>query len=458
MNAYLLSSIQSAAYGNLFECSAIHEEDGCDAVFSSMSHENEVGVTDDGETLLFVSLLNTEGLKSKFPKLATEDGLVVRHPRNDLTNHLALLGELFHAAAMLPPDPQAVLPEQTVRIATVRARLGQHRYKIEQAEMWDNACAVTGITEPALLRASHAQPWADANDVERLDPANGFPLVVHLDALFDAGLISFDSDGSMMISPRLGDETITLYGLSRKMRLRNPPTPRQEKYLQYHRKNVFRIDSARDVLKYIDSLGPIPCKRYLADIINDEFCEPPKVSVDEEDNHIDFSPSEFNELQYEADVDACETLFGPSGAMWWEASVLGIKLRKDDAHGDWNVVEPGILNKVPAELEPDDDGNRDVSFYNETTSSTSRAVELMFEEIMEGETSSALDLRDIRSRDDDVEETLSQLANLGFDAFYELDGEYYGWHKGTPPPYEDFSEADLLTAEVLAGKLVSNYE
>ena len=98
MNAYLFSPIQSAAYGNLFEC-ATHEANGCDVVFSSMSHENEVGVMDDGEELLFTSLLNTEGLKAKFSKLATEDGLVVRHPKNDLTNHLALLGELFHAAA-----------------------------------------------------------------------------------------------------------------------------------------------------------------------------------------------------------------------------------------------------------------------------------------------------------------------------------------------------------------------
>ena len=88
MNAYLFSSIQSAAYGNLFECST-HGANGCDIVFSSMSHENEVGVMDDGEALLFATLLNTEGLKAKFPKLATEDGLVVRHPTNDLTNHLA---------------------------------------------------------------------------------------------------------------------------------------------------------------------------------------------------------------------------------------------------------------------------------------------------------------------------------------------------------------------------------
>ena len=457
MNAYLFSNIQSAAYGNLFEC-LTQEANGCDIVFSSMSHENEVGVMDDGEELLFASLLNTEGLKAKFPKLATEDGLVVRHPKNDLTNHLALLGELFHAAATLPPDPNAVLPERTVRIAMVRARLGQHRYKVSQAEMWGNACAVTGITEPALLRASHAKPWADANDAERLDPENGFPLVVHLDALFDAGLISFDSDGSMMISPRLGDEAITLYGLTDKLRLRNPPTKRQEEYLQYHRKNVFRIDSARDVLKYIDSLGTIPCKRYLADVINDEFCEPPRVSVDEEDNRIEFSPAEFNEIEYESATDACDELFGSNGAIWWETSVLGIKLRKVDVQGDWCVEVPGILNKVPSVLEPDEDGSRDVEYFDEITSSTRRAVELLFEEIMEGETSSALDLRDIRSHEDDVEETLSQLDDLGFDAFYELDGECYGWRKGSPPPYEDFSESDLLAAEAVAEKLVSNYE
>ena len=248
MNAYLFSSIQSAAYGNLFECST-HEENGRDIVFSSMSHENEVGVMDDGEEFLFTSLLNTEGLKAKFPKLATEDGLVVRHPKNDLTNHLALLGELFHAAATLPPDPNAVLPERTVRIATVRARLGQHRYKVSQAEMWGNACAVTGITEPALLRASHAKPWADANDAERLDPSNGLPLAVHLDALFDAGLISFDSHGKMMLSPKLSQEVIALFGLSGEVSLRNLLSDRQEKYLRYHRENVFQGTSGRGSLR-----------------------------------------------------------------------------------------------------------------------------------------------------------------------------------------------------------------
>jgi hypothetical protein len=345
-----------------------------------------------------------------------------------------------------------------VRIATVRARLGQHRYKVSQAEMWGNACAVTGITEPALLRASHAKPWADANDAERLDPANGLPLAVHLDALFDVGLISFATDGSMLISPKLEPEAIALYGLSEKMRLRNVPTAEQEKYLQYHRRNVFQLSKAREVLEFIDSLSNIPCERHISDIVNDQFCEPPRVSVDEDDNRIAFSPAEFNETEFESAIDACDELFGSNGAIWWEASVLGIKLQKVDARGDWNVVEPGILEKVPAELEPDEEGSREVCFHDETTSSTGRAVELMFEEIMDGETSSAIDLRDVRSHDDDVEETISQLSRLGYDGFYELDGEYFGWHKESLPPYADFSERDLLTAAELAEKLVSDYE
>ena len=58
----------------------------------------------------------------------------------------------------------------------------------------------------------------------------------------------------------------------------------------------------------------------------------------------------------------------------------------------------------------------------------------------------------VGSKDTDI------LDDLGFDAFYELDGEYYGWKRTLPPPYDDFDEGDLIAAEVLAEKLVSNYE
>lgn len=46
--------------------------------------------------------------------------------------------------------------------------------------------------ETRLIRASHAKPWEEASDEERLDSANGFPLAVKLDAI-KAGLKAVDA-------------------------------------------------------------------------------------------------------------------------------------------------------------------------------------------------------------------------------------------------------------------------
>ena len=66
---------------------------------------------------------------------------------------------------------------------------------------WGGRCAISGISEPALLRASHAKPWKDSTDAERLDVHNGLLLAVHLDAAFDAGLICVGEHGRILVSP-----------------------------------------------------------------------------------------------------------------------------------------------------------------------------------------------------------------------------------------------------------------
>jgi putative restriction endonuclease len=66
---------------------------------------------------------------------------------------------------------------------------------------WGGRCAVTGVTEPRLLRASHIKPWAKCEtDAERLDVYNGLLLAAHLDAAFDVGLISFSDEGAILFS------------------------------------------------------------------------------------------------------------------------------------------------------------------------------------------------------------------------------------------------------------------
>jgi HNH endonuclease len=40
-------------------------------------------------------------------------------------------------------------------------------------DYWGARCPITGITDPALLRASHIVPWAECGDAQRLDVHNG---------------------------------------------------------------------------------------------------------------------------------------------------------------------------------------------------------------------------------------------------------------------------------------------
>lgn len=96
---------------------------------------------------------------------------------------------------------------------------------------------------PAVLRASHAKPWADcASDEERLDVFNGFLLCAHLDALFDRFLLSFDDLGCLLVSSAIPAADRSLLGFDRPLRLKWLTTAHLV-YLQYHRARF--MDSAR---------------------------------------------------------------------------------------------------------------------------------------------------------------------------------------------------------------------
>ncbi len=94
------------------------------------------------------------------------------------------------------------------------ARLGQGPFRDDLLRYWQARCPLTGATTPVLLRASHIKPWAASDDAERLDPFNGLLLAVHLDALFDAALISFSASGTLLVSSRLPALERTAFGLA----------------------------------------------------------------------------------------------------------------------------------------------------------------------------------------------------------------------------------------------------
>lgn len=154
----------------------------------------------------------------------------------------------LHVAKSLQAPPSAKLSARvearlvniavTERMAEVRQRIGQDVFREALIELWDGHCAITGLALPApLLRASHAKPWAMANDQERLDPFNGLLLAVHLDALFDSGLMTFDDRGIALFNASLPGDARRALGISDGMRITRL-LPGHLPYLRFHRNQV----------------------------------------------------------------------------------------------------------------------------------------------------------------------------------------------------------------------------
>ncbi len=136
-------------------------------------------------------------------------------------------------------DQQIKALSATERESVVRQRVGQELFREGLMALWAGRCAITGLDEPALLRASHAKPWKDANDAERLDVYNGLLLAAHLDAAFDKGLITVDQGGTVIPSPALSQSALHVLGLTGdkpKVHLR----PQHQPYMLWHREQVFQ--------------------------------------------------------------------------------------------------------------------------------------------------------------------------------------------------------------------------
>lgn len=83
--------------------------------------------------------------------------------------------------------------------SVVNIRLGQSPFRQKVLENFNNTCCLSGISESALLVASHIVPWSfDKN--YRGDPSNGLCLFAEFDAYFDKGYISLDDELRVIVS------------------------------------------------------------------------------------------------------------------------------------------------------------------------------------------------------------------------------------------------------------------
>lgn len=156
----------------------------------------------------------------------------------------AALSRAWHLARSLPTAPLHRFHEEIAALdkteidGIVRRRIGQDVFRAALMDYWGGRCPLTGIDDPALLRASHIIPWAECqSDAERLDVHNGLLLSSLWDAAFDEGLVSFDDDGSALFSPQLSQAARDALDAEAVPCL--PLKPDQRARLAWHREILF---------------------------------------------------------------------------------------------------------------------------------------------------------------------------------------------------------------------------
>lgn len=98
---------------------------------------------------------------------------------------------------------------------------------------------VTGVTNPALLIASHIKPWCECDNTERLDGHNGLFLYPHIDKLFDRGWITFTDAGYLLCAEPSIEQALLQWGIPLPRNV-GPFSLKQAVYLTYHRDVIFR--------------------------------------------------------------------------------------------------------------------------------------------------------------------------------------------------------------------------
>src|SRR5712691_4729966 len=239
---------QKAAWDNGFRLER-GIESGCWLRYGSTTARGEIwiaGVPPRGPWLLSIDHNGVAAELAALPPSPVPGPGLATFVFNTLTALHAALDRVYKLGISLPDAPlarfraqTAGLPQTTEVERLVVQRIGQDIFRAALIDYWGAHCPITGITDPALLRASHIVPWAECTDALRLDVHNGLLLSTLWDAAFDAGLVSFANDGTVLASPELSAAARTALGIERAPRL---PTLRDahRANLAWHRQHRLR--------------------------------------------------------------------------------------------------------------------------------------------------------------------------------------------------------------------------
>lgn len=189
-------------------------------------------------------LVDNDTIINHLEKNKSKRSIYLNENNNDYSDFKAALNKYRKFIATksdLIDDIEAIIKDEiipkTEKKRLISARIGQGNYREELINLWKK-CAVSKCEMTDVLIASHIKPWRKSTNKERLDRYNGLLLLPNYDKLFDKGLISFEDNGKIIISPLIKEEEYKVLGVSPNDELfkvydENKP------YLEEHRRIVF---------------------------------------------------------------------------------------------------------------------------------------------------------------------------------------------------------------------------
>lgn len=120
------------------------------------------------------------------------------------------------------------------------SKLGQGEFRKRLLEEYDH-CPLSNVNDERLLLAVHIKPWVLSNDKEKIDSKNGLILTPTFEHLFSKGFISFEDDGTLLVSPWISpvnQKNLQIYNGKNIEGL--ALDDKRKAYLAFHREYVFK--------------------------------------------------------------------------------------------------------------------------------------------------------------------------------------------------------------------------
>jgi len=136
---------------------------------------------------------------------------------------------------------------EETKTAMIEIRIGQSKYRNALIEYWQG-CSITNCQTFEILVSSHIKSYRDCVSFdEKFDTYNGLLLTPNYDKLFYKLLISFNKEGTILISKSVNNEDLNLLGIKRTASIRKDKlNGKHHYYLDQHRARFEEIESTKE--------------------------------------------------------------------------------------------------------------------------------------------------------------------------------------------------------------------